>query len=79
MSRQSEWQKKHRKLGLCWLCPRPVYLGGQLCKKHREERLSRQRELTGSKPWKFGQAGRPPIEMVNKIKIDGKIRYLGTK
>jgi hypothetical protein len=59
-SRQLLWKKKHLKLGLCALCPRPRYLGTTFCQLHLKKYRVSKRKSQGFKPWKPGGKGRPP-------------------
>lgn len=49
ISRQLRYQRNHKALGLCNLCPLPVAQeGGALCPKHMAEHRERQRKRRGS-------------------------------
>lgn len=56
------YTERHRTIGLCTKCSNPTYLGGILCRKHRASKRLKMRRLTGSKPWRRGKRGRPPLE-----------------
>ncbi len=62
MSRQSDYQQRHRVQGLCKQCTNPVYLGGALCERCLLNSRKRNRKRQGVKPWRPGGPGRPPLD-----------------
>jgi len=44
ISRQRQYQLRHKRAGLCHDCSRPVVNGGLFCAVHRRERNLRNRE-----------------------------------
>ena len=68
MSRQREWkssrqrayQAAHRAAGLCLNCPRESG-GNRLCDRCRAKQRKRNHARYGTKPWRKGKPGRPPI------------------
>lgn len=61
-NRPKQYQERHRKEGLCIHCPLETEFGGAYCQRHRDANRARVRKKTGSKPWKPGGRGRPPLE-----------------
>ena len=60
MSRQSEWQKRKRALGLCSQCGKGPLLGKELCRICLVKRRSLERKRLGLKAWVPGCGGTIP-------------------
>lgn len=64
MSPQKIWQEEQAILGNCITCGNPRDgEGKRYCMSCQSVLRLRMREKTGSKPWKPGGKGRPPLNM----------------
>lgn len=62
ISRQLAWQRKQRKDGRCWRCGSEMGKSPyKVCVVCAEADRRRQRKKDGTRPWKPGGRGRPPI------------------
>lgn len=59
-TRQWNWMKHRRELGLCESCGDPSG-DMRLCPTCYQQELAYQRKRRHSKPWQPGDPGRPPI------------------
>lgn len=48
--------------GRCYICGEKRGGSKLYCKKHLDAHRKRQRRYSGSKPWRPGQKGRPPLD-----------------
>ena len=62
MSRQSDYQQRHRVQGLCTQCTNPVYMGSALCETCLRDARKSNRKRQGTRAWRPGGPGRPPID-----------------
>ncbi len=45
ISKQVRYQRRHRAMGLCWLCGDKVHGDSPFCLKHRDDARTRRRNL----------------------------------
>lgn len=63
VSRQLAYQWRNNALGLCALCPQPLYLTSvSLCRYHLLAARAHSRRVQGNQRWRAGGVGRPPVE-----------------
>lgn len=66
LSRQRLWQIRRKEQGICASCQERIFRG-RFCERHYwaeiVRRRKRGREETGSKPWRKGGRGRPPLKI----------------
>lgn len=73
MSRQKRYKVIRFRLGLCVNCgdERGGSVFKRFCKKCGENKKKKRRKKLGSKPWKAGSPGRPPLQVVAHESVGG--------
>ena len=67
VSRQLAWQREQTKAGKCWRCAQPLGKSPySTCVPCAEADRKRKRKEEGSRPWKPGGRGRPPLAATKK-------------
>lgn len=58
--RKQRYRTKHKRLGLCVNCPRPVTLYGLVCNRCRLWQRQWKQRTKGCRPWREGAQGGVP-------------------
>lgn len=67
MTPSRAYQLRNRAAGLCEQCPNPAENGSRRCDPCAEADRDRHRAAAGSKPWRPGGTGRPPLSAGKKV------------
>lgn len=64
----ARWRERARRLGLCYQCMQPTWLGTSLCQRHLFKNRVSARLWAGTQAWKPGCPGHnPPVEVKAKL------------
>lgn len=72
MTRQRQWQLKHKRAGLCLRCSKKAIAGSQLCRQHRE--LQRESQIRWRAREKKPPQRKPPVKSRGKRDVRPKAK-----